>query len=150
MKLDQTLSDYLRRIEQYEPQKLGGVRRPVTEEDSRFLRESLGRQLRFGNSMIIVAVVLLCSLFFLGVFLILYHRDSLNAVGVISGGTFASLLAIIGLLRRLWLEKSAMDLLIHASKGLPPAETAKLVTSFYFAATRRKARGGANARVQPV
>lgn len=144
MNRKRALADYLRRIEQYEPQKLGRTARPVTEEDSRFLRESLTRQLRFNNAIIIVAVVLLCCLFFLGIVLIVSHLNSLSAVAVISGATFASLLGIIGFLRRLWLEKSAMDVLIHASISLPPLETAKLITSFYFAATAGKARGAAS------
>lgn len=143
MNQNRALADYLRRIEQYEPQKLGRAPRPVTEEDSRFLRESLTRQLHFDSSIIVVSVVLVCCLFFLGIALILSHLNSVNAVAVISGTTFASLLGIIGFLRRLWLDKSAMDVLIHASISLPPIETAKLVTSFYFAATGAKARGGA-------
>ena len=130
--LKQTLVDYLRRIGQYEPQTLGKKPRPVTEEDNRFLRDSLNRQLRFNNIMILVAVLLLCGLFTLGAFLILYHRNSVNAVEVISGTTFAALLLIVRFLRRLWLDKSAVDLLIHASYAMSPEESAKLVTSFYF------------------
>ncbi|SRR5260370_979416 len=140
-KLDNTLADYLRRIGQYEPQSLGKEPRPTTEEDSLFLRDSLNRQLLFNNLLIIVAVIMLCVLFMLGVFLILYHRDSFDAVAWISGGTFAALLVIIRLLRRLWLDKSAVDLLIHASHGMSPSESAKLVTTFYFRALR--------ARVEP-
>jgi len=145
MNLNRILADYLRRIEQYEPQTLGTKARPVTAEDNQFLRDSLDRQVRFNNSIVTVLVVLLCSLFGLGVLLVLSHLNSINAVAVISGATFASLLGILGFLRRLWLDKSAMDLLIHASYGLPPAEAAKLVTSFYFkAAAGPKGKAGAN------
>jgi hypothetical protein len=130
--LDQTLAQYLRRIEQHEPQSLGKAPRRVTDEDNQFLRESLNRQLRFNNYVIVVAVILLCCLFLLGVFLIIHDRNSVNAVTVISGTTFAALLGIIGFLRRLWLDKSIIDLLIHATYGMSPAESAKLVTSLYF------------------
>jgi len=133
----------LRRIEQYEPQSLGKAPRSVTSEDSLFLRDSLQRQLRFNNSLIVVAVILLFGLFTLGAFLILYHRDSVNAVTVISGTTFATLLGIISFLRRLWLDKSAIDLLVQASYGLSPAESAKLVTSFYFRACGEASRSTA-------
>lgn len=130
--LKQTLVDYLRRIGQYEPQSLGKESRRLTAEDNVFLRESLNRQLRFNNLMILVALVLLCALFILGVFLILYNLRSVNVVEVISGATFAAMLAMIRFLRRLWLDKSAVDLLIHASYAMSPEEAAKLVTSFYF------------------
>lgn len=136
--LRQTLADYLRRIEQFEPQSLGKIQRSVTSEDNQFLRDSLKRQLSFNNSLIAVAVILLCGLFLLGAFLIVYHRDSVNAVTVISGTTFAALLGIISFLRRLWLDKSAIDLLVHASYGLSPAESAKLVTTFYFRIVERR------------
>jgi hypothetical protein len=141
--LEQTLASYLRRIEQYEPQSLGKTPRSVTNEDSQFLRDSLNRQLRFNNSLIVVAAILLCGLFLLGAFLIVYNRRSLDAVGVISGTTFAALLGIVAFLRRLWLDKSAMDLLIYASYGLSPAEAAKLVTTFYFKALKARAAAAA-------
>ena len=145
MNLKQTLTAYLRRIEQYEPQTLGKKARPVTAEDSQFLRDSLDRQLRFNNSIVTVSIVLLCCLFGLGIFLVLYHRNSVNAVAVISGATFASLLGIVRFLRQLWLDKSAMDILIHVSYTLPPAEAAKVVTSFYFKAAGSKAKGKSQA-----
>jgi hypothetical protein len=132
--LESILADYLRRIGQYEPQPLGKAPRPSTAEDAQFLREALTRQLRFNNSMIMVAVAMLCGLFLLEVFLIVDHRDSLKAVSVISGTAFAGLLLVVRYLRRLWLDKSAMDILILTSHSLPPAETARLVTSFYFKA----------------
>lgn len=132
--LEHTLASYLKTIDQLEPQSLGGRQRSLTDQDSQFLRESLTRQLRFNNSLIVVAVVLLCVLFLLAVLLILAQRNSLNAVAVISGATFSAMLAIIAFLRRLWLDKSAMDMLLYACYGLSPQEVAKLVTSFYFKA----------------
>ena len=143
LRLEQTLADYLRRIGQYEPQSLGKASRPVTAEDAQFLRDSLSRQQKFNNSILIVAVILLCCLFLLGMFLIIRHRDSVSAVAVISGTTFAALLAIVRFLRRLWLDKSTMDVLLHASYGMSPAESAKLVTSFYFKTFETSAKGRA-------
>jgi hypothetical protein len=134
--LEHTLADYLRRIGQYEAQRLGGEAHQISPADSEFLRDSLCRQIRFSDRLITVAVILLCGLFVVGVFLILYNRGSLNATAVISGGTFASMLVIIRWLRQLWLDKSTMDMLVNAANGLSPAEAAKLVTTFYFKALR--------------
>jgi hypothetical protein len=137
--LKHALASYLRHIEQYEPQSLGKAQRSLTDEDSQFLRDSLNRQLRFNNSLIMVAVALLCGLFLLGVFLIVDHKDSVAAITVISGTTFASLMAIVAYLRRLWLDKSALDMLVYASYGLSPNEAAKLVTNFYFRVVETRA-----------
>ncbi|KAA6461262.1 hypothetical protein DYQ86_13570 [Acidobacteria bacterium AB60] len=133
--LASTLASYLKTIDQLEPQSLGGRQRTLSDQDSQFLRASLMRQQRFNNAMIVVAVVLLCALFALAAFLLLLQRNSVNAVAVISGTTFSAMLGIIAFLRRLWLDKSAMDLLLFACQGLSPSEVANLVTSFYFKAT---------------
>jgi len=131
-----TLADYLRRIGQFEPQPLGQEPRQANAEDAQFLRESLLRRLRFNDSMIVVMLALLCGLFLLESYLILAHRDALTAVSVLA----AMMLGIVGYLRHLWLEKSTMDVLILSSISLPPEETARLVTAFYFKAIRLRAQ----------
>jgi hypothetical protein len=111
---------------------LGKERRLITLQDSQFLRETLDRRTKSNTWIIIVAVGLLICLFGLEVSLILYNRDSIPATAVMSGTTFASLLIIIGYLRRLWLDKSKMDVLIHASYVIGPEELAKLVATLYY------------------
>jgi hypothetical protein len=144
LKLDRTLADYLadylRRIEQYESQPLGKPPRTITPEDSQFLRDTLQAQLRFNNALILAAAAMLCVLFLVGVLLIVLYRGSTTGVSIISGTTFASMLGIVRFLRRLWLDKSTMDVLICASHGMSPEETAKLVTSFYFKAVAAPTR----------
>jgi hypothetical protein len=124
----QSLGEYLRHIGQFDPQPLGKEPRSITLQDSQFLRETLDRRTKSNTWIIIVAVGLLICLFGLEVFLILYNRDSIT----VTATTFASLLVIVGYLRRLWLDKSKMDVLIHASCVIGPEELAKLVASLYY------------------
>jgi hypothetical protein len=128
----QSLGEYLRHIGQSEPQPLGKKPRSITSEDSLFLRQTLDRQVKSNDWIIVVAVVLLIFLFLLEVFLILYNLNSIPATAVISATTFASLLGIIGYLRRLWLDKSVMNVLIHATSVIAPEDLAKLVGTLYF------------------
>ena len=132
LSLRQSLGEYLRHIGQFEPQPLGRKPRSISSEDSQFLRETLDRHVKSSDWIIVVAVVLLVFLFVLEVFLILYNLNSIPATAVISATTFASLLGIIGYLRRLWLDKSVMNVLIHATSVIAPEDLAKLVASLYY------------------
>jgi hypothetical protein len=132
LSMRRSLGEYLRHIGQFEPRPLGKKPRSITSEDSQFLRETLGRQVKSNAWIIVVAVVLLVFLFALEVFLILYNLNSIPATAVISATTFASLLGIIGYLRRLWLDKSIMNVLIHATYVIAPEDLAKLVASLYY------------------
>jgi hypothetical protein len=130
--LRQSLGEYLRHIGQFEPQPLGKEPRPITSQDSQFLREIGDRQIRFNNGIIVIAVGLLIFLFGFEVFLIVYNLDSISATAVISSTTFASLIVVIGYLRLLWLDQSKMVVLVHASYVIGPEELAKLVASLYY------------------
>jgi hypothetical protein len=130
--MKEAVRDYLRQIDQFEPQSLGKRRRPITPQDSQFLRERIGHQARINDRIIVIAVTLLVCLFGLGVSLIIYDLGSVRAEAAISGTTFASLLVVVRFLRRLWLDKSRMDLLYLATSVLGPEELAKLATSFYY------------------
>jgi hypothetical protein len=132
LSMRRSLGEYLRHIGQFEPQPLGKEPRSITSEDSQFLRETLDRHVKSNDWIIIVAVVLLIFLFVLEVFLLLYNLNSIPATAVISATTFASLLGIIGYLRRLWLDKSVMNVLIHATYVIAPEDLAKLVASLYY------------------
>jgi hypothetical protein len=82
--MEQGLVSDLRRIEQYEPQALGKRGRSVTADDSRYLQEALGRQVRFNNRIVGVLVVIVLGIF-LGIALIWSHRSSSNAVALFQG-----------------------------------------------------------------
>src|ERR1700730_15345683 len=118
--MKEAVRDYLRQIDQFEPQSLGKRRRPITPQDSQFLRERIGHQARINDRISVIAVTLLVCLFGLGVSLIIYDLGPVRAEAAISGTTFASLLVVVRFLRRLWLDKSRMDLLYLATSVLGP------------------------------
>jgi hypothetical protein len=99
---------------------------------SRFLSERLNNRFRFNNKIIIIAVVLLCILFAMGVILVFYYRDSPSVMGGVFGGTFLSLLSIIGWLHKLWKEKSMMDISLSILEGLPPEKALDCINTLYW------------------
>jgi hypothetical protein len=99
---------------------------------SRFWSERLNNRFRFNNKIIIIAVVLLCILFAMGVILVFYYRDSPSVMGGVFGGTFLSLLSIIGWLHKLWKEKSMMDISLSILEGLPPEKALDCINTLYW------------------
>jgi hypothetical protein len=82
---------------------------------------------------------LLCCLFIAGLGLVVYYRDSPERVAVLfGGGTFLSMLVIVGWLRKLWFDKRTMDLLLVLVQSMSPADAAKVLTTFYFGALSPK------------
>jgi hypothetical protein len=134
LSLRQSLREYLSEIGQLDTPSLGGGgrQRPITEQDSQFLRETLGHSMTSSDWIISVAVGLLVCLFGVGIYLILNNRDSNLTMAGITGGTFASSMAIIRYLLRIWSEKNKMQILILNSYALEPKVLAKLAATLYF------------------
>jgi hypothetical protein len=99
---------------------------------SGLLMESLNKRYRFNTSVIVIAIILLCILFGIGVTLIFYYRDLPSAMGAVFGGTFLSLLSIIHWLYKLWREKSFMDISLGILEGLPPEKAAEFISTLYW------------------
>ena len=110
---------------------------------SRFLSERLNNRFRFNNKLIIIAVVLLCILFAAGVILVFYYRDSPSVMGGVFGGTFLSLLSIIGWLHKLWKEKSLMDISLSILESLPPEKASDCINTLYWTLRSPSQRRGA-------
>jgi hypothetical protein len=107
-----------------------GEQRPTAQDNQLFLNELKKR----GNSnsiFVIIAFAMLIALFVIGVILIFHYRDSPKLMGAAFGGTFLSLLAIVGKLRQLWLEKFIID---HASlvlQNFSPEQAAEFILQLY-------------------
>lgn len=101
-------------------------------EQSRMLTKRLNQRFRFNNGIILLAIVLLCILFSIGIFLVFYHRNSPSVMGGVFGGTFLALLSIIGWLHKLWKEKSLMDISLWVLEGLPPEKSAECINILYW------------------
>lgn len=104
----------------------------LIDNQSRMLTERLNKRFKFNNAIIILAIVLLCILFAIGVSLVFYYRNSPSVMGGVFGGTFLALLSIIGWLHKLWKEKSLMDISLWALEGLPPEKAAEHINTLYW------------------
>jgi hypothetical protein len=139
----QSVQTYLREIGEVESKKLGDtptLRAPETLAGAQStLERSLREDARTTDRIVVVAVVLLCCLFVAGIGLVVYYRNSPEHLEVLfGGGTFVSLLGIVGWLRKLWFDKRTMDLLLVLVQSMSPADAAKVLTAFYFGALSPK------------
>lgn len=145
-KLTTIFEDYLKSIEQFDDKViLGSSDRAIQVKEStpgyfpdgpgslerktKSLEERLGERFKFNNGIILLAIIILCMIFVMGVFFVFYYRDSPVALGGIFGGTFLSLLSIISWLHKLWREKSVMDMTLSVIEGLPAREAAKFINT---------------------
>jgi len=141
-RLRSAYEQYLTRIERLNKIQLGTdankkKSRPITEEDNQYFIKLLDKQLKFNLNIVIIYITMLCVLFGIGVFLVFYYLNSPRVIGLIFGGTFFSLLTVIEKLRRLWHEKSIIDISLTVIQELPPKETAKVIEILYWNSIRK-------------
>jgi len=145
-KLTTIFEDYLKDIEQFDEKViLGSTDRALQVKEStpgyspkradsfdkrtKSLEERLKDRFKFNNGIILLAIIILCMIFAIGVFFVFYYRNSPAALGGVFGGTFLSLLSIISWLHKLWREKSIMDMTLSVIEGLPAREAAKFINT---------------------
>jgi len=137
-KLKRIYRDYLRKIGKLEGELSLGKRgdscgvenEDVLIRECEFLRKRLESRFHFSNKILILAMVLLCILFALGVYLIFYFRDDPPIRGGIFAGTFISLLSIVKWLHVIWKEKIFIDISIAIFEELSPSEAAQKAAEF--------------------
>jgi len=130
--LELIISDYLRQTGQDAPAVLGEAKDVAASPALPALLDRLEKRQASAQIIIYTAVAVLAGLFLVGVALIAYHRDAPSTMAAIFGGNFFSLLIVVHWLRRLWLEKTAIDTLLIIVSGLPPAEAIRIVMKFHF------------------
>jgi hypothetical protein len=129
-KLEELLKLYLDRIGRYREHL--GSERPVTREDNEFLIQLLSRRMSRNDYLIIVALVLIFIAFGLAVVVVWNNRGDATKLATAFGTLLLFTLAVARLLRRFWLDKSVMDILMVALHELPPQEAAALVNVLYW------------------
>ncbi|MDZ7361959.1 MAG: hypothetical protein ONB46_14720 [candidate division KSB1 bacterium] len=101
---------YRKQIERLAEARLGGAKtRAVTEAASRSFREQLDRSVKSSKRLVMPGIILLFVLFGAGVAVIWHYLNSATGVGISLGVTFFSLLAVVEKLRRIWREKTLME-----------------------------------------
>lgn len=130
--LNEAVRAYLKDTGQFTVPTLGGGKLNRDPGESKVLFERLRRSQEKADKVIVAAVACLVALFVLVLGLVLYLVDKPSIMATLLGGNIFAALIIVRWLRKLWLEKSAIDTLLVMVVDLPPAEGAKLIIEFYF------------------
>lgn len=125
--------EYLNQIGELNPVQLGDEgKKTITQENSDFLRSKIQSQINVTNIILILAVILLCSIFLLSAFLAIYNAGDAGALSIIFGGSIISLLAIVRWLHRLWNDKTYMDLTIYSIQNMSPNKASEHIALMYW------------------
>ena len=120
--------------DQLAPRQLG--EKPVdsafTEDAKHRLQERIGREDKLNSALIIILASMLVVLFGVGVFLVVLHRNSPTLMASIFGGTCLSLLAIVDQLRRIWIQRTILDMSKGVLSGLPAEKAALFLRTQYY------------------
>lgn len=126
------IEDYLRHMGRLGPVKLGETNeRSATEKDTNSLIEALNRQVKSNSYIILIAVIVLCILFGVAVFIASYYRNEPKTIGLVCGA-FLSQLGVVKWLRQLWIEKNIMDVSLSVLHKLPPEKAAEFISRLYW------------------
>lgn len=137
-KIQAVFEEYLKEYDILELKTLGGSSRGTEDAKvpdqraSELLSARLLQQAKVNNTIIMLAVGMLFVLFAIGIYLIIHYQDDVKTIGLIFGGTFLSLLGIVGWLRKLWIDKNLLDMSAGIIGQLSPAEAAKYVETMYL------------------
>jgi hypothetical protein len=137
-RLNDILKELAGALDQVNPQKMGGV--AIAAEQSVVNKTSVRMSdlARKNGYMMHVAVGLLVALFLFCIFLVIYYRAQPNTAILLVGGNALQLVVLVGWLRRLWVEKTAVETLLISIEELPPSEAAKILLGFYFRTLKAK------------
>lgn len=130
--LHEAVQAYLEDIGQSKARNFGLGETDVDTGKSALLFERLRRSQEKADKVIAAAVACLVVLFILVVGLVVYLIDKPTTIAVLLGGNIFATLIIVRWLRKLWLEKSAIDTLLVMVVDLPPEQGTKLIMEFYF------------------
>lgn len=139
MKIEKSFEQYLSAIGRLKEESLGGEEEasPITVTNSKMMEKLLISQSKFNNNMLMVAIIGLCVIFIIDIFFIFYYKDNATALSVILGVTGLSLVGVIKWLRKLWLEKSVLDVSLAVVENLPPTEAAKFIETTYWSIIKK-------------
>lgn len=149
VRVDRIFEDYLARAGRLEDVELGedetAARSRITirQEDSDAFAARLASRQRFSNAMVAVCLVMLCAVFAIGAAGAVLVLRSPGISAAVLAATLAALLGVVAWLRRIWIEKSVLDLAAGVVRDLPPEEAVRLIEVIYWNALRRRPRAAA-------
>ena len=138
---DGILKDFLQEAGWSGTIKAGGAHKPeVSEALKNKLVDHLIRENKFNRIMVLTSTVMFCLIFLLGIYFALYYRDQPQTMELIFGGTFLTLLGVINALRKFWLEKCKMDLILTVVPNVPADQAAKLIETLLYGKPASKSK----------
>jgi len=131
-RLRENFAGYLKRIGRYDVTLGPGDEHPVTKEDSQFLTQSLSRQMKSDNYLIVIAILILFLSLAAVFFLLLSNRQNPQMIKLVSGAAVFLTLGSVRWLHRLWREKTFTAISLAVLDQMPPREAADVITLFYW------------------
>lgn len=125
---------YIKETGQLKPVMLGSEDKPraVQKDEQDRLKDNLQKRLKSNDLILTIAIILLCVIFVIGVFFVIYYKDNPKTIGVVFGGTFLSLLTIVLQLRKIWLDKNILDVSLNVIENLQPEDAADFIKTLYW------------------
>jgi hypothetical protein len=108
-----------------------------SKQDHDLFIKIIREQIKFNKNLLITFLSMLFILFGISVFLVFNNLNSPQTIGYIFGGSFLGILAILDKLRRLWREKSVMDMTLILIKKLSPQKSLKIIDTLYWSLIRK-------------
>ena len=133
-RLREAVEIYLTEIGQQQAPELGGG--SAKDKGLDLLRNRLLDEQRFNRRIFLPIVVLLTTLFAVGIYFVLKNRNQPLTAGAFLGVELVSFLLVIQWIRQTLLDKVYTDLLVRASDELDSIDLARFVTTWYELTTK--------------
>jgi len=137
-KLKRKFETYMERIGRLEPVTLGeSDERPVKKEDNQHLIQLLDQHVKSNNSLVVMAIVVLCLSFLAAIFLLLSYRQNPEAIKLVAGGAMILALGVVRWLHRFWIQRTFIAISLTILNKMPPEQAADTITQLYWSFIRR-------------
>ncbi|MDX2044363.1 MAG: hypothetical protein SF097_24350 [Acidobacteriota bacterium] len=137
-KLKQDFETYLERIGRLKEVPLGeDDEQPVKKEDNQHLIQLLDQHVKSNNSLVVIAIVILCLSFLGTILLLLSYRQNPEAIKLVAGGAMMLALGVVRWLHKFWIQKTFIAIALTILDKLPPEQAADVMTRLYWTFIRQ-------------
>lgn len=144
MQLNSLLSSFLITAGRDATIKAGGGVKAVSIKQKNELIHHLLNETKFNKKLIVVITIMFVILFGVGVFFTIYYRDNPKTMGIIFGGSFLTLIAVMRALQNLWAKKCRMDMLLTLIPGISPEQTVMVIETLLYSKPVKEMPGTVN------
>lgn len=138
-RLEQSIEEYLKRIEWFDGTLGPAEELPVAPVENQLLMQTLQQHLKSANSLISLALLLLC-LAFGSIFFLVVTRLEAPLTWPVLGGASALALGTVKWLQSLWRERVLLAISLTLLDKLPPERAADCLLILYWGFLRQPQR----------